>query len=128
MGNFKNWIYKNENNVLKENIINYLKNKLRIFNPNKNFNDDTLNQMILKTMSTPEEERKKIFKRVDINVSDLKYIVNKIAEMIKNHDDSGIKWEQDLLNDIDVLKNNITSGFWKAYDLKNRPEDFKAAS
>lgn len=128
MDNFKNWIYKNENNVLKENIINYLKNKLRIFNPNKNFNDDTLNQMILKTMSTPEEERKKIFKRVDINVSDLKYIVNKIAEMIKNHDDSGIKWEQDLLNDIDVLKNNITSGFWKAYDFKNRPEDFKAAS
>lgn len=128
MDNFKNWIYKNENNVLKESIINYLKNKLRIFNPNKNFNDDTLNQMILKNMTTPEEERKKIFKRVDINVSDLKYIVNKIAEMIKKNDDNGIKWEKDLLNDIDVLKNNITSGFWKAYDLKNRPEDFKAAS
>lgn len=128
MNNFKEWIVTNEKNVLKESIFNYLKNKLNLFNIKKNLDDDSIRKMITRGMSSPEMERKKIFNRIDINVSDLKHIINKISEMIRNHDDNGIKWEKDLLNDVDKLKNNIINGFWKAYDLKNRPEDFKIAS
>lgn len=120
---FKSYIKDNENKIIQENIINFLKNKFLNKNPKK-YND--FNDFIKKAfLNSPEQQRSIIFKRLNFTILDLKDIIKNIAKLMKEIDNSATNWEVELLKDIDKLKNDITNGFWKTYDLHNRPDDFK---
>lgn len=126
MLNFKSYIKNNEIKIIQEGILNFLKNKIsnKKIKDNHKFND-FINKALL---NTPEQQRSIIFKRLDFSIGDLKYIIKNIANLMKEVDNFSFEWENELLKDIEKLKNDITKGFWKTYDLHNRPKDFKNAS
>jgi hypothetical protein len=117
---FKNWLLHNEKLMIESKIIDFLKEKLS--RKKYNLNTDKFIQDLYKRnlIGSPEEEREKLFRRIDLNISDLKEIVNKIAKFATEFGGEGEELKHSLLVDIDGLKLKIMSAFWNTYHLNNK--------
>lgn len=116
---FKSWLENNESQIFEFNVINFLKEKLKIKNKSKE-SEKILRDLYAKAIQSPDIERKKILHRIDINVADLEDIINRIAKFMKLFGGDGDSLKNNLTSDLNSLKNKIISSLWDTYNLKNK--------
>lgn len=113
---FKNWLENNESQIFELHILDFLKEKFK----NKSKESEIIKNLYSQSIQSPEIERKKIFQRIDINISDLEDVINRIAKNIKLMGGDAESLKDNLTSDLNSLKNKIENAFWDSYKLNKK--------